>query len=138
MRSYECSHLIQFIIAVHSPMKSVELTGKRGIFNEAPWGLKYLLFTLHEICLSSEFYIPLFQPVRISSKASLTLNAIWTVLMYSKHTEKSHVLLILGLYEQIISQICTTNLIPLRAVPLLRIFSREFINLSELFLSQRM
>lgn len=54
-KSYEISHLIQFIIAVRSQMKSVELTGKSRILNEAPWGLKYLLFNVHEISLSSKF-----------------------------------------------------------------------------------
>lgn len=84
MRSYEISHLIQLIIAVHSQVKSVELTGKSGILNEAPWGLRYLLFSVHEISLSSKFYPPLFQQVRISSNASLTLDAVWTVLIYSE------------------------------------------------------
>jgi len=47
-------------------------------------------------------------------------------------------LLALGMYEQIISQICTTmNLISFQAVPLLKMLSHEFINLPKLFLSQR-
>lgn len=84
LRGYEISRLIQFIIAVHSQVKSVELTGKSKILNEAPWGLKYLLLNVHEISLSSKFYPLLFPTVRNSSNASLTLNAIWTVLMYSE------------------------------------------------------
>lgn len=52
MRSYEISHLIQFIIAVCSQVKSVELMDKRRILNETPWGLKYLSFNVHEISVS--------------------------------------------------------------------------------------
>lgn len=52
MRSYEISHSIQFIIAVRSQVKSVELMDNRSILNETPWGLKYLSFNVHEISLS--------------------------------------------------------------------------------------